>query len=75
MILDIFFKFWKDQSPFMNKIRPTRKILLIMILRSVFIENTKRWQLHNLRNCLLDDIIDKISRVLIPINNIEDKLP
>lgn len=41
---------------------------------SEFVDSTNRWQLDNLSNCLPGDIIDKISSIHIPINNIEDKL-
>lgn len=30
--------------------------------------------LYNLRDCLKEDIIDKINCIPIPMNNIEDKL-
>lgn len=41
---------------------------------SNFIDNTKSWRSDNLRNCMPDDIIDKISFIPILINTTEDKL-
>lgn len=49
---------------------------------SDFINNNRKWNLDNLRNCLPTNIIEKVPRipilinniVPIPINNIDDKL-
>lgn len=47
-----------------NKIRPNKEEL---------INNHAKWQLENLKDLLTDDIIDKISHMPIPVNNIDAK--
>lgn len=41
---------------------------------SNFITAAKKWNLQDLHNILPDNIIDKLSVIPIPLNNIEDKI-
>lgn len=72
--INIWHDIWMEDSPLFDKVIDGKENYVNHEAKvSEFIDSTKRWQLVNLRNCLPTDIINKISYIDIPINNIEDK--
>lgn len=59
---------WMDESSLINKIRPNKKKFNNNQAKvSNSITASKKWHLQDLRNTILDEIIDKNSFIPIPI--------
>lgn len=73
--INFWYDIWMKDSPSINKTNPYKEDHTYKMRRFVILSTRQKIGTYkNLKGCLPDDIIDNVKSVLIPINNVEDKL-